>query len=164
MTGDRSYAVVPATPGDWPACESVLRALPQWFGIEEAIRTYSVELREMETFVVHGDAGVIGFLSLNQHNAATVEIHLMAVAPEWHRRGIGQALVRHAETIAETRGCRLLEVKTLGPTHPDEGYRGTRRFYEAMDFLPLEEIHDLWPGNPCLIMVKVLDTRSPGEG
>jgi hypothetical protein len=25
-----------------------------------------------------------------------------------------------------------------------------------MGFRPLEEIHGLWPGNPCLIMVKVL--------
>jgi hypothetical protein len=25
-----------------------------------------------------------------------------------------------------------------------------------LGFQPLEEIHDLWPGNPCLIMIKVV--------
>lgn len=46
--------------------------------------------------------------------------------------------------------------ETLGPSHPDPGYAKTRLFYEAMGFAPLEETHDLRPGNPCLIMIKVL--------
>jgi hypothetical protein len=53
----------------------------------------------------------------------------------------------------------LLQVKTLGPSLPDASYDQTRRFYVHMGFRPLEEIRDLWPGNPCLIMVKVLDLR-----
>lgn len=48
----------------------------------------------------------------------------------------------------------MLQVKTLGARHPDEGYARTRAFYRAVGFLPLEETDDLWPGNPCLIMVK----------
>jgi hypothetical protein len=43
---------------------------------------------------------------------------------------------------------------------PDNGFKRvrnqTRRFYASMSFLPLEEIDGLWPENPCLIMVKVL--------
>ena len=50
----------------------------------------------------------------------------------------------------------LLSVKTLGPSRPDAGYAGTRRFYGALGFQPVEELLDLWPGNPCLIMVKPL--------
>jgi hypothetical protein len=50
----------------------------------------------------------------------------------------------------------FLQVKTLGPTRPDEGYDRTRRFYAQLGFRPLEEIRDLWPENPCLIMVKAL--------
>jgi GNAT superfamily N-acetyltransferase len=80
----------------------------------------------------------------------------MAVHPEWRRRGAGRQLVDAAGRVARSRGCRLLEVKTLGPSHPDANYRETRAFYSAMGFLPLEELHDLWPGNPSLIMVKVL--------
>jgi hypothetical protein len=45
---------------------------------------------------------------------------------------------------------------TLGPSCPDEGYTRTRGFYEARGFVGLEELHDLWDENPCLIMVKRL--------
>lgn len=52
--------------------------------------------------------------------------------------------------------ARLLEVKTLGPSHPDPAYARTRRFYEKMGFLALEET-DLWgEDTPCPIMVKSL--------
>ncbi len=48
-----------------------------------------------------------------------------------------------------------LQVKTLGPSHPDEHYARTRRFYESRGFRPLEEIDSIWDEtNPCLIMVK----------
>ena len=49
-----------------------------------------------------------------------------------------------------------LEVKTLGPSDPDGGYRRTRLFYQGMGFEPVEEIAGLWPAVPCLIMIKVL--------
>ena len=41
-------------------------------------------------------------------------------------------------------------------SRPDKGYERTRRFYEARGFVALEEIHGLWDGNPCLLMVKRL--------
>jgi hypothetical protein len=46
---------------------------------------------------------------------------------------------------------------------PDEGYDRTRRFYEAVGFLPLEETTAFWgPDNPTLVMVKVLSpNRQP---
>ena len=53
-------------------------------------------------------------------------------------------------------GVRFLQVKTLGPSDPDAGYQRTRQFYAGVGFEPLEEITGLWPGNPCLIMVKPL--------
>ena len=50
-----------------------------------------------------------------------------------------------------------MSVKTLGPSHPDAGYRDTRRFYRACGFLAVEELHELWDeDNPCLLMVKPL--------
>jgi hypothetical protein len=52
-------------------------------------------------------------------------------------------------------------VKTLGEAHPDQGYAGTREFYRSVGFLPLEETGDLWPGTPCLIMVRWLRPSSP---
>lgn len=80
----------------------------------------------------------------------------MAVQRSWHRKGVGRALLSAAESAAVADGVRVLSVKTLGPSHPDSGYAATRRFYAAVGFLPVEAIPDLWPGNPCLVMVKFL--------
>ncbi len=83
----------------------------------------------------------------------------MGVERDVHRRGVGTALVEAAERYLSRLGTEYLQVKTVGPSRPSPAYEGTRRFYESLDFAPLEEIHELWPGNPCLILVKrVLDT------
>ena len=98
----------------------------------------------------------MGVLLAARHFPGAAEIYLMAVEPAVHRMGIDRALVRALEADLATDGVQLLQVKTLGPSRPDAGYDQTRRFYASMGFLPLEEIADLWPENPCLIMVKVL--------
>ena len=80
----------------------------------------------------------------------------MGVPPRWHRRGVGGAMIRFVEEELRGDGCEFLQVKTLGPSRPDEHYELTRRFYEAQGFRPPEEFADLWPGNPCLLLVKRL--------
>ena len=43
-------------------------------------------------------------------------------------------------------------------------YAQTRAFYLAMGFRPLEELRKLWDeANPCLIMVKRLETADRGD-
>ena len=137
-------------------CEAILRALPDWFGIEESIVEYAKDIRKIETMVSFEDAVITGFLTLNQHNAHSAEIHLIAVRPEYHNRGIGRALGEHAEALLRARDVEYFEVKTLGPSRPDSYYDKTRDFYYAMGFRPLEE-NKLWGDvNPCLIMIKHL--------
>jgi GNAT superfamily N-acetyltransferase len=139
------------------AAESVLRALPDWFGLEEPLLDYIQAARELPTFVATEDDAPVGFLTLKQQTAETQEILAMGVIKEWHRRGIGSALVDAATEYALAHGARLLEVKTLGPSHPDENYQRTRSFYESLGFLAVEETTALWgPANPCLILVKPL--------
>lgn len=136
--------------------ESILRALPQWFGIEAAIVEYMRDIETLQTFVALDGDRAVGFLALAFHNPYTAEVHVMGVLPGYHRQGIGTALIERAEAIAREAGCEYLEVKTLGPSHPDLHYARTRDFYMRCGFRPLEELADLWPGNPCLIMVKRL--------
>ena len=85
----------------------------------------------------------------------------MGVRGESQGRGVGRALVQAAEAFCRARGIHFLQVKTLGPSHPDEGYAATRRFYERRGFAHLCQL-DLWddPEQPCLIMIKHIETRT----
>jgi GNAT superfamily N-acetyltransferase len=133
-------------------CESVLRSLPEWFGIEEATAAYVRDVVGLPTFAVGDDA----LLTLKTHFPRAAEIYLLAVRAGLHRQGLGQALIAAAEDHLRGHGVEFLQVKTLGPSDPDESYARTRAFYEAVGFAPLEELHDLWGANPALIMVKRL--------
>ncbi len=117
----------------------------------------------METYVAECCGTVAGFLTLTQPNPDAAEIHVMAIRRQYHRRGMGRALVVHAEQLLAQRATAYLQVKTLGPSRPDEHYGRTYAFYLAMGFLPLEE-NNLWgPDNPCLIMVKHLACQRPAS-
>ncbi len=133
-------------------CETVLRDLPEWFGIEEATAAYIREVAELPTFGVGDDA----FLSLKLHTPRAAEVYVMGVRIARHGQGLGTALLLAAEEFLVGGGFEYLQVKTLGPSWPDEGYERTRRFYESRGFVPLEEIHGLWESNPCLLLVKRL--------
>jgi len=156
----RTVRTVRITSGrqDPATVERLLRSLPQWFGIESAIESYVGDAATMPTYLAHADdaVGAVGVVLVARHYPTAAEIHLMAVAPEYHRRGVGRAVLAAVEADLAADGVRFLQVKTLGPSRPDADYDRTRAFYTAVGFTPLEELADLWPGNPCLIMVKSL--------
>ena len=141
----------------------LLGSLPDWFGIPAANAEYVAAARELPTYLArptqhaateHADP--VGVLLARRHFAEAAEIHLLAVEPSLHRKGVGRALVAALETDLLADGCRMLQVKTLSPSKPHAGYERTRQFYTTVGFWPLEEV-DLWgPGNPCLILVKDL--------
>lgn len=136
-------------------CIPILRLLPDWFGMEEAILDYEREIEHLPTFLAKADGSVLGFLSLKQHTPYAAEILVMGVHPDVQRGGIGRALVDAAEAHARGLGVEFMQVKTLGSSRPDEGYARTRAFYEVMGFRPLEEFKQIWDeNNPCLVMVK----------
>lgn len=80
----------------------------------------------------------------------------MAVERSHLRRGIGTALLEAVERDLIEAGVEFLQVKTLGPSDPSPEYAATRSFYESLGFKPMEEIEELWPSDPCLILVKHL--------
>ena len=142
---------------DAPRCGEILSALPGWFGFEEVNVAYVAFLATAEGYVAELDGRVAGFVGLKHHFPEASEIHVLAVEPALHRRGIGRALLAEAERLLRSRGVRLLQVKTLGPSRQDEGYARTRAFYAAVGFIPLEEMRTLWnEDNPALVMVKQL--------
>ncbi len=148
---------VPVRPGRDPAAvERLLRGLPEWFGIESSIVEYVEAAGRLPGLLAYDGDEVVGVLVLERHFPTAAEIHLMAVERSRHRAGVGRALVAAAEAEMAADGVTLMSVKTLGPSHPDPGYALTRLFYAALGYQPVEELLDLWPGNPCLLMVKPL--------
>jgi GNAT superfamily N-acetyltransferase len=138
-------------------CERILRSLPAYFGIEEAILQYLKEIVDMPVFLALRNGKSIGFLAVNRHTKVSAEIHVMGVLPEEHRKGAGGAMIEAAEEYLKSDGVRILEVKTLGQSHSDRNYAETRKFYLAQGFLPMEEIPDFWgKGLPTLFLVKPL--------
>jgi ribosomal protein S18 acetylase RimI-like enzyme len=144
------------------AVQRLLGLLPGWFGIEASNAAYVESARQLPTYRAWpgdqpGRGEPAGVLLARRHFPQSAEIHLLAVDPALHRRGVGRALVRALEADLAANGVEYLQVKTLGPSNPDAGYELTRLFYLSLGFRPLEELHGLWdPGNPCLIMVKAL--------
>ncbi len=141
-------------------CEAVLRSLPDWFGIEEAVRQYALDIDRLPTFLVMDGDRALGFLSLKIHNEYSAELYVMGIRPEAQRQGIGRGLLGKAEAFLREQGIEYLQVKTLGSSHPDEHYAKTRAFYLAMGFRPIEEFFQTWNAeNPCLVMVKKISEQ-----
>jgi len=156
MSG-RAFAIRGPLVGQGALAEGILRALPGWFGIEAAIVGYAHAADALPNFIAGAGDRIVGFVTLKPTSAHAIEIHVMAVLPDEHRRGVGRALVERAAAYARAEGFTLLHVKTLAPSDPDPSYAATRAFYKAVGFLPLEELPQVWgPDNPCLLMVKVL--------
>jgi GNAT superfamily N-acetyltransferase len=151
--------------GAGPICRGILAALPRWFGIPESVDEYVEAADRTPTIVAtvgERDAGVLVPL---RHTEWAAEIVVMAVLPDLHRRGVGRAMLAHAEATLAAAGVEYLQVKTLADTHPDEGYARTRQFYLACGFRPLEVFPTLWhPGNPALQLVKRLWGPSGAAG
>lgn len=138
-------------------CEGILRALPDWFGIEKAIVDYTRQVRALPFFALWDEGRPVGFAAVKVHNAYTGEIFIMGLLQEHHRRGMGRRLILACEEHCRERGLEYLTVKTLDATRESNSYEKTRHFYLAMGFRPLETFPTLWDEeNPCLFLAKCL--------
>ena len=147
----------PPATGLADRCEPILRSVPEWFGIEESVIEYIEAIARMPTALATHDDHPIGFMRLEHHFPASAELHVLAIRPEWHRKGVGAAMLAAIENHAKNLGVRFLQVKTLSPHRENDHYARTRHWYEAMGFEPLTEFLTLWDeANPCLQMIKVL--------
>jgi GNAT superfamily N-acetyltransferase len=147
---------IDATPrlGFGKVCREILDTVPTWFGIPESNDAYVAFVERHETWIASNEGTAIGLISGHTHFPQTAEIEVMAVKPGWHRKGVGRALVEVFERHHADRGVRMLEVKTLGPSHQDAGYEKTRAFYTGIGFVPIEELWIWGPDNPALILCK----------
>ena len=141
--------------GSGAICREILATIPEWFGMPASNAEYE-HLSEVGPAVIAlDDAAPVGLMLLKRHFATTLEVYFLAVGRDRHRQGAGRALMAHAEAIARHEGRRFVMVKTQGPSANYEPYERTRRFYEALGYVGLEELDVGWgPKNPTLIMVR----------
>lgn len=135
---------------------ALLRTVPEWFGRPESNREYIKATQNLPCWVARINQQVVGVAAIQKHSIDSWEIHLMVVERGFHRMGIGRALIKEIEEQAQMSKVSLLQVKTLGESHPDPFYQRTRLFYLAQGFIPLEETGIWGDDTPCLIMVKPL--------
>jgi GNAT superfamily N-acetyltransferase len=145
------------TSGGGEVCRSILDALPHWFGIPDSVVDFVAMADRSPSVIASADGKDIGIATIVSHSPYAAEIYVMGVLPEYHRHGVGRAMLRTAEAMLAGAGVEFLQVKTLSPSKPDLGYADTRAFYLAYGFRPLEEFPSLWDAqNPALQMVKTV--------
>lgn len=138
-------------------CHHILRALPDWFGIEASIAEYTNQVKDMPFYAAVTGEKPVGFAAVKEHNAYTAEVYVMGVLEEYHRQGIGKKLIRSCEDDCVINGKEFLTVKTLDESRASKSYEKTRRFYLSVGFRPLEVFPLLWDkDNPCLFLAKYI--------
>jgi ribosomal protein S18 acetylase RimI-like enzyme len=105
-------------------CRRVLGTLPTWFGISTSVDNYVALADRSPTVVGSLGSEDVGFLVLARYGRYAAEVYVMAVLPEFHRQGIGRALLGYAEAMLAADGVEFLQVKTLAPASPTTGTRG----------------------------------------
>ena len=103
-------------------CEPILRALPEWFGIEKSLLEYVEAAKKMPTMLVMDGDQAIGFLTINRHFPESAEIHCMAFLPTHHRIGIGRHMIIELEKHLVDEHVQLLQVKTVAEDREDKHY------------------------------------------
>jgi len=143
--------------GAGATCAELLTTVPHWFGVADANEEYRRVADRSPTLVAMDDGRAVGFLTVVRHSPHAAELHVMAVRPERHRRGIGRTLVARAEDRLRSEGVEYLQVKTLSASAGDQPYLGTLAFYTALGFRVLEEMPSLWDAdNPAVLLIKRL--------
>ena len=144
--------------GNSNICEKIIRSLPDWFGLEEAIKDYIKNSTKYPMIVAEIDGLPVGFISVKHHTPFCAEIYVMGILPDHHRKGVGKTLVVKAEEYLATQGVEFFQVKTLDESRECDHYKKTRIFYKSLGFKEFEVFPTLWDEfNPCLLMAKSLN-------
>ena len=135
---------------------TILEALPDWFGIPKAREQYIKESSEQPFFAAYDSDKTIGFLCLKETGKKTVELCVMGVLKDYHRKGVGRKLFERAKEEAKQAGYFFMQVKTVQMGRYEE-YDATNHFYLSLGFKEFEVFPTLWDEwNPCQIYVMAL--------
>ena len=164
MPGGASSAVSisPATAAERPLIEKTLRDTGL-FREEEV----AVALEVLDVYLLNADqkdyqvfsarfggvfAGYVVF-GRNSMTDGVYELYWIAVSPELHKKGIGSALMAHAEEISRREGGRMMAVETSGR----DDYLPTVAFYRRIGYVETAKIPDYYAiGDPKVIFTRPL--------
>lgn len=135
---------------------SILEALPDWFGIPEAREEYIADSIGKPFFAAYDKEYPVGFIYLKKTGKDTVELAVMGVLKEYHRKGVGKSLFSCAKDEAKKMNYSFLQVKTVQMGKYDD-YDKTNMFYISLGFKEFEVFPTLWDEwNPCQIYVMTI--------
>ncbi|MBD3278528.1 MAG: GNAT family N-acetyltransferase [Candidatus Aegiribacteria sp.] len=138
--------------------DDILRSLPRWFGIEEAIVEYVESVKELPFITLTLSDRAVGFCALRINYDISADLYVLGILEDFHGMGMGTRMVEFIQDYCRDKGIRYMTVKTLSEKHPDTNYIKTRKFYEKCGFRPLEDFPELWGENsPCLYMLKEVE-------
>lgn len=159
--GERHAAIRPVHRGDRAALLRLVEATGVFSEDEltialELIDT-ALDVPDQHDYVinVYDDGSVSGYYCVGPTPATlgTFDLYWIAVSPERHGRGIGSALIRHAEDLLRAQGGRLVMVETSSQPR----YEATRRFYVHAGYAELARIAGYYrPGDDLVIYGKYL--------
>lgn len=134
----------------------ILETLTEWFGIEESREEYIADTINQKFYVADENNKSIGFLTIKETSKDTIELAVIGVLKEYHRRGIGRQLFEEAIRDAKNKGYSFIQVKTVKKGCYEE-YDKTNEFYISLGFKELEVFPTLWDeNNPCQIYIMTL--------
>lgn len=134
----------------------ILESLFDWFEIPETREKYIKDSADQIMVAAFEDDKPMGFICLKETGKETVELSVMGVLKEYHRKGVGKSLFKFAKEIAIEKGYSFMQVKTVKMGVYDD-YDKTNKFYLALGFKEFEVFPDLWDeANPCQVYVMSL--------
>ena len=140
--------------------EKLVADLPDWFGKETTTADVEQSVGSFEKapfFASYDGDEAIGFICLKVHTPNSAEIGMMGVMGSQHGKGIGKMLVLRCEDFCRENKIGFFIVKTIDESSGNDNYKGTRAFYKALGFEPIEVFPDFWgEGYPCLYSVKCI--------
>lgn len=114
---------------------------PEWRAVQaEAVRS-ACTTAERDVFVAVADARPVGFaaVALNAFHERMGVVDMIAVDPDYQKRGIAKSLMEHSVEHMRTSGMDIAAVGTGG----DEGHGPARALYASLGYTALPGVRYL---------------------
>ena len=135
----------------------ILNDLNSWFEDENAVKNYIEKSKDYIFFKASENGKNFGFIVYKKTSDYTIEIFVMGVLKNYHRKNIGRNLFEKSIEFLKKYNYEFVQVKTL-KEGMDDGYDKTNKFYQALGFRKFEVIEEIWSkDNPCQIYVKSIN-------